>query len=389
MSAWGAQKRNIDDLVAGVASGKLACVVVLSGRAFDDAAAVTLAEAIGAPAARLTELRCSSHALTAVGAAALGRAVGASTIFETLDAGDATLGDEGVQALALCLRCPSLKTLNLEAKGMGDAGARALAASLSHSLDKLDVSRNELGEAGVVALAGALKARNRPLLNLDVSGCANARRVQELCANVISLRCADLGPGAFDCAAFSPLHCKKLFKLDVSNCGLDAAAVCALARAASLVELRYAGNAEAGDAAAAAVARSAAPLALIDASGTGLTATGALALMKSGAASVFANDNAFGDAGIAELAAGLPAAPELRTLGLSKTGMGDEGAIAMSTALTSVVSVETLEVGGNAIGDAGAKALRRAEASRAAAGRPLDVAMLDDRNDQREISGDD
>ena len=95
MSAWGAQKRNIDDLVEGVESGRLACVVVLSGRVFDDAAAVALAAAMRAPTAKLKELRCSGHALTAVGAAALGRAAGASTTLETLDAGERVAVESG------------------------------------------------------------------------------------------------------------------------------------------------------------------------------------------------------------------------------------------------------------------------------------------------------
>ena len=76
----------------------------------------------------------------------------------------------------------------------------------------------------------------------------------------------------------------------------------------------------------------------------------------------------------------------LRVLTLSHNRRLGDGCWAV---IERLLRLETLEVGGNAIGDAGAKALRRAEASRAAAGRPLDVAMLDDRNDQREISGDD
>ena len=71
MSAWGAQKRSIDDLVEGVESGRLACVVVLSGRVFDDAAAVALATAMRSPTAKLKELRCSGHSISAAGAAAL------------------------------------------------------------------------------------------------------------------------------------------------------------------------------------------------------------------------------------------------------------------------------------------------------------------------------
>ena len=45
-------------------------VVALAGRAFDDAAAVKLATAMRAPTAKLKELRCSGHSISAVGAAA-------------------------------------------------------------------------------------------------------------------------------------------------------------------------------------------------------------------------------------------------------------------------------------------------------------------------------
>jgi len=213
-----------------------------------------------------------------------------------------------------------------------------------------------------------------------------------LAANVVSLRCSDLTPGAFDCSEFTPG--RKLFRLDVSNCGLDAASIKAIAeKASSLVELRYANNADAGDAGAEAVAASDAPLDVVDASGTGISSSGAVALIGGGAASIFINDNAFGDDGIQTIAEAVaapfladvdlrkppPAASHLRTLGMSKTGMTDAGAIALAAALARS-AVETAEVGGNKIGDAGARALRAAEADRASKPAPgLDVAMLDDR----------
>ena len=84
MSAWGAQKRNIDDLVAGVESGRLACVVVLAGRVFDDAAAVKLAAAMRSPTCKLKELRCSGHSISAAGAAALGRAANRSVVVASI-----------------------------------------------------------------------------------------------------------------------------------------------------------------------------------------------------------------------------------------------------------------------------------------------------------------
>ena len=121
-----------------------------------------------------------------------------------------------------------------------------------------------------------------------------------------------------------------------------------------------------------------------------------MALIGGGAASIFINDNAFGDDGIQTIAECIeapfladvdlrtppPAASNLRTLGMSKTGMTCDGAIALAAALARS-AVETVEVGGNKIGDAGARALRAAEADRAAKPAPgLDVAMLDDRRPQ-------
>ena len=163
-----------------------------------------------------------------------------------------------------------------------------------------------------------------------------------------------------------------------------------------MVELRYANNADAGDAGAGAVAASDAPLDVIDASGTGMSSRGAVALIGGGAASIFINDNAFGDDGIKTIAEAVAApfladvdlrkhpsaASNLRTLGLSKTDMTDTGAVALAAALARS-AVETVEVGGNKIGDAGSRALRAAEADRAARPAPgLDVAMLDDRRPQ-------
>ena len=111
---------------------------------------------------------------------------------------------------------------------------------------------------------------------------------------------------------------------------------------------------------------------------------------------IFINDNAFGDEGVAAISEAVaapfladvdlrtppPAESNLRTLGMSKTGLTDNGAIALAAALARS-AVETVEVGGNKIGDVGAKALRAAEADRAARPAPgLDVAMLDDRRPQ-------
>ena len=179
MSAWGAQKRSIDDLVEGVESGRLACVVVLAGRVFDDAAAVKLATAMRAPTCKLKELRCSGHSISAAGAAALGRAAGASTTLETLDAGDATLGDDGAQALALCFRCPSLKQLHLEAKGIGDAGVVSLAAALSDGLDRLDLLYRGLGVALVLdtdKLHAVCKARRQQRGGGGFTACCELNR---------------------------------------------------------------------------------------------------------------------------------------------------------------------------------------------------------------------
>ena len=153
-----------------------------------------------------------------------------------MDVGDGTLGDEGVEALASCLRCPTLEALELEAKGVGDAGLAAIAKGVAAApaLDALVLGRNAFGD--VSTLADALAARGRRLGFLDVSENANLVGAAKLAPFATRLRCGGLAPGAFDPRGLAGLE--GLAALDVSGCGLDAEAVAARARAVTTVPSR-------------------------------------------------------------------------------------------------------------------------------------------------------
>jgi hypothetical protein len=69
---------------------------------------------------------------------------------------------------------PSLKSLNLVSRGIGNSGAYALAAALKRNctLEDLDLYNNEIGDEGITALAGALLS-NRSIKSIDVGGTQN------------------------------------------------------------------------------------------------------------------------------------------------------------------------------------------------------------------------
>lgn len=82
-------------------------------------------------------------------------------MLETLDLGGCELGDAGTVALATALRSNlALRTLNLQGNGIGAEGAHALASMLriNPSLRSINLRLNELGHQAATALLEA--ARN-------------------------------------------------------------------------------------------------------------------------------------------------------------------------------------------------------------------------------------
>lgn len=87
------------------------------------------------------------------------------------------LGDAGAKALAAIgpTTLPALRDLDLSDDGIGDAGAEALAASpLFRQLRTLGLSQNRIGDAGARGLAAALDASELRTLNLMTIGYIDA-----------------------------------------------------------------------------------------------------------------------------------------------------------------------------------------------------------------------
>jgi len=93
---------------------------------------------------------------TGLTAAAVEALLGTESVLsnvETLDLSRNDLGDAGVEALARAPRTAGLTALALEAVGMGDRGAAALAASpLVRGLTSLSLADNRLTADGIAAL---------------------------------------------------------------------------------------------------------------------------------------------------------------------------------------------------------------------------------------------
>lgn len=190
-------------------------IMNLSTNRLTDVAAEALAAAL--PSTKLKVLLLERNSLTAVGVAALAKALpptliklalGRNTVglegaraladsvvqLHTLILGFSQLNPEGAQALtpilskvtvldvsgnhlgaqgcsflADKLEGSTLETLKLESNGVGDSGAKALAAALGRStkLQMLEVRRNSVTDVGAEHLALGLE-KNRTLRHLDL-----------------------------------------------------------------------------------------------------------------------------------------------------------------------------------------------------------------------------
>ncbi|KAJ1450067.1 hypothetical protein M885DRAFT_622006 [Pelagophyceae sp. CCMP2097] len=387
MSAWGAAKRGVADVIEAIEQSKLECVVILSNRTFGAAEAVRLAAALKSPASRVAELRCSGHDVGETGARALGEAVGLSQTLTAVDLGHSSMGDAQIASF-IEGACKSTKLLSLELdlKDIGDAGASALANGLkaNSSVETVVLSRNVFGSAE--ALAGLLDA-NKTIKYLDVSENAEVQSgLDQLLRGgaLVELRCSGNAKSAFDARLAQPFlaAATRLQSLDVSGMGLDDADAVQLARGLgacyTFSELRISRcnlTAVAAEALAAAAQPSEAkrPWQLLDVSANaGIGAAGAALLMACDVATLLLNAVGCGDAGAALIAATL-ATSTTKTLGLSANGLTDVGAQCLASALVDS-NLLTLEVGDNLqISAAGVQLFKNAEAMRPG----LDVALLE------------
>ncbi|KAG2498821.1 hypothetical protein HYH03_003014 [Edaphochlamys debaryana] len=353
---WGqVGTRGLDDLASRLAANdpKLQSLTILKQRRFghDDVALLVRSMASNT---HLTELYASSHPLTPAAAGLLGDMLAAPACpLRHLCAGDSSLGDEGVAALARGVGATkSLTSLDLAAKGLGPRGAAALAAALATAepLTHLVLSSNpNLGDAGLAALCGAAS-----------TAAADAAEAGSAAAG------ADEGAGAGSSAPApaAPVWAG-LRRLELAGCGVTAAGVRALAssaNAARLEELRLEGNAlgPQGGEALAALLQAATALRSLHLRGTELGDEGGeqLAAALAGARAPSGEDQAGPSGG--------GGGRSLTHLDLADCRLGSKTMAALCSALESGAgSLQALVLAGNgAVGDADAAGLGAALAAR-------------------------
>ena len=285
----------------------------------------------------LERLDLSSNALGAAGAMALAASPLARRL-EALELGDNGLGDTGLAALLGAAHLAGLRTLGLAQNQLTPAGI-ALIGGGSVDVQELDLSRNDVGEAGARAIAGLL-GRLR-LSTLRLNGCAlgdgGVAAVLSVAAGVEALEVSANGVGAGEALAGVPLS-GTLQRVDLSSNQLGARGVERLAASAwarRLRELALDTN-EIGDAPAVLQLLERLPalerLSLQD-NGIGPAGAGGLAgsLLPARITRLDLSWNALGDAGVSALLSGRAWA-SLQQLGLSRNDIGLAGCATVRSA---------------------------------------------------------
>lgn len=411
MSAWGAKKRTLDDVVAKLAADATPAVLhLLPGtRTVDDAGLAALGGALSANRS-LRELGLSGYGMSPAGAAALGGALAANTTLAALQVGASEgFGDAAGAALCAPLAAAAgLRALRLDGGALGAGTAAALGAAAAAgtlALERLEARDNpRFGAPAAAALAAA--AASHRLAHLDLSDCdVDAAGGAALCGALPRAalllsgnpRLCDAGGGFFEAladalAAGPPLRALVLARLgappqpalcralaapgcaladlDLSdNPDVCAADVCAALEGNTALTRLDLSKSGVTDRACAALARSAAPLVWVDLShgGSGVTAAGVEALLAPAALPAlqdlsFFNASGVTDAGIQALAA-VAAVRGLASLDLGACGCGPEGLAAVVVALEAAHAAlpdRTVHVaiGGCIVGEEGQEAAR-------------------------------
>ncbi len=234
------------------------------------------------------------------------------------------IGDEGAKAIAASLT--GLTSLDLWSNDIGDEGAKAIAASLT-GLTSLDLWSNTIGDEGAKAIAASLTG----LTSLNVGGnTVGAEGAKAIAASLTGLTSLDLR---------------------VNNIGAEGAKAIA-ASLTGLTSLDLSSN-TIGAEGAKAIAASLTGLTSLDLWSNDIGAEGAKAIAASltGLTSLNVGGNTIGDEGAKAIAASLTG---LTSLNLSWNTIGAEGAKAIAASLTGLTS---LDLWSNDIGDEGAKAI--------------------------------
>lgn len=149
--------------------------IILSHIDLKDEGFIAIAAAI-AVLPQLVSLSLTNTGLGTKGAMALAKALTVSKSIQRVYLGDNPLYEEGAKILAEALTrrvdCPSLE-LDLQWCNIGDAGAVALADAIKanpQAVSDLNISHNKINETGAIALAQALTIKPNALRSLDLDG---------------------------------------------------------------------------------------------------------------------------------------------------------------------------------------------------------------------------
>eukprot|EP00747_Dinoflagellata_sp_TGD_P092328 gnl/TRDRNA2_/TRDRNA2_165377_c0_seq1.p1 gnl/TRDRNA2_/TRDRNA2_165377_c0~~gnl/TRDRNA2_/TRDRNA2_165377_c0_seq1.p1 ORF type:complete len:200 (+),score=22.84 gnl/TRDRNA2_/TRDRNA2_165377_c0_seq1:368-967(+) len=137
-----------------------------------------------------------------MGAERLEAALGLNRTVTTLDLSRNELGDAGAERIAAALECNStLTSVNLSQNGIGDHGAECIAAALerNNTLTTVFLRSNPIGQKGAERIAAALE-RNTTVTTVDTDLAAVAKRIStalernKVGTQVLTVKCESQGP---------------------------------------------------------------------------------------------------------------------------------------------------------------------------------------------------
>ncbi|XP_032872506.1 NACHT, LRR and PYD domains-containing protein 3-like [Amblyraja radiata] len=149
------------DLASTLSTNHTVTKLYLSGNKLGDSGVKLVSEALRNPDCKIQILWLNSVGLTDSGAVDLASALSTKHTVTKLYLSGNKLGDSGVKLVSEALRNPDCKIqiLGLNSVGLTDSGAVDLASALStkHTVTKLYLSGNKLGDSGVKLVSEALR----------------------------------------------------------------------------------------------------------------------------------------------------------------------------------------------------------------------------------------
>ena len=296
----------------------------ISGNKISDDGAIRLSKCLSTEGT-LTELGLSENKISCKGVSAIAKAMMNTTI-QKLDVSNNEISNDCTVALSKCLKTnTTLIDLDVSNNSISCKGVSAIAEALqvnSTTLQKLDISNCIAGDDGAIAFSKCLKT-NTKLIELKLSG-------NEITSNGISAIVEAMQEN------------NALQKLDISNNKISDNGMLVfskyLEKNLSLVELNISGN--------------------------GITCQGACAIakamhMNTTLRKLDISNNEILDNGVKAFSKYLNTNPPLTELRMSQIGITSDGASATAQSLEINNALQKLDVSCNKISDNGATAIRK------------------------------